>query len=257
MDKIKYVGIDQHQSTCLIAVHDAHGKRIKEEIVETCAEALRDFFGKLIGIVHVAVEVGTQSAWLYEILKSQVSSITVTDVRDHKRHGNKSDRIDAHKLANWLRLGVLKTVYQGDRNNRKLRDLAQGYLATVSDSIRVMNRIKALYRSWAIRCAGRDVYYKRNRDEWLSKFPIAESRMRAALYYAQLDLLKEQRKEIKKLFLKEARRYPIQKILRGIPGFGPNPFCFCHRSNWNTAPIPHTASTLVLQRSFRCDSIQF
>jgi hypothetical protein len=94
MDKIKYVGIDQHQSTCLIAVHDAHGKRIKEEIVETCAEALRDFFGKLTGIVHVAVEVGTQSAWLYEILKSQVSSITVTDVRDHKRHGNKSEAIE-------------------------------------------------------------------------------------------------------------------------------------------------------------------
>ena len=84
-----------------------------------------------------------------------------------------------------------------------------------------MNRIKALYRSWSIRCSGRDVYYKRNRDQWLSKFPISESRTRAVLYYAQLDLLKEQRKEIKKIFLKEARRNPIQKILRGIPGFGP------------------------------------
>lgn len=221
MDNIKYVGIDLHQSTCLIAVHDVHGKRITEEIVETCAEALRDFFSNLTGSIHVAVEVGTQSSWLYEILKSHVDSITVTDIRDHKRYGNKNDRIDAHNLANWLRLGELKKVYQGDRNNRKLRDLAHGYLATVSDSIRVMNRIKALYRSWSIRSAGRDVYYKRNRQDWLSKFPIAESRMRAALYYAQLDLLKEQRKEIKKTFLTEARRYPIQKILRGIPGFGP------------------------------------
>jgi transposase len=221
MLEIKYAGIDLHQSTCIIAVHNEHGKTISESIVETRAETLRDFFRGQSGVVHVVVEVGTQSAWLYEILKSQVSSITVTDVRDHKRNGNKNDRIDAHKLANWLRLGELKAVYQGDRNIRKLRDLAHGYLATVSDSIRVMNRIKALYRSWSIRCFGRDVYYKRNRDQWLSKFPIAESRMRAALYYAQLDLLKEQRKEIKKIFLKEARRYPIQKILRGIPGFGP------------------------------------
>jgi transposase len=142
-------------------------------------------------------------------------------VRDKKRKGNKNDRIDAHKLANWLRLGELKAIYQGDRNIRKLRDLAHAYLATVSDSIRTMNRIKALYRGWAIGCAGRDVYYKRNRQQWLSKFPIAESRIRANLYYSQLDLLKEQRKEIKKVFLKEARRYPIQKILRGIPGFGP------------------------------------
>ena len=221
MDKIQYVGIDLHQSTCLIAVHDQHGKAVMEIIIETCAERLRDFFRGLSGSVHVAFEVGTQSAWLYEILKSLVSSITVCDVRTNKRRGNKSDRIDAHKLASWLRLGELKAVYQGDRNVRKLRDLAHGYLATLSDSIRVMNRIKALYRSWSIRCAGRDVYYKRNRDQWLSKFPISESRMRATLYYAQLDLLKEQRKEIKKAFLKEARGHPVQKILRGIPGFGP------------------------------------
>lgn len=221
MDEIKYVGIDLHQSTCLIAVHDQHGKSQTEAIVETRAETLRDFFSGLSGAIHVAFEVGTQSAWLYEILKSIVITVTVCDVRDKKRKGNKNDRIDAHKLANWLRLGELKAIYQGDQNIRRLRDLAHGYLATVGDSIRTMNRIKALYRSWSIRCAGRDVYYKRNRLLWLAKFPIEESRIRANLYYSQLDLLKQQRKEIKKVFLKEARRYPIQKILRSIPGFGP------------------------------------
>jgi transposase len=221
MQENKYVGIDLHQSTCLIAVHNRDGKSLSEAIVETRAETLREFFSGMSGTIHVAFEVGTQSSWLYEILKSVVGSITVCDVRNHKRKGNKTDRIDANKLANLLRLGELKAVYQGDRNTRKLRDLAHGYLATVSDSIRMMNRIKALYRGWSIRCAGRDVYYKRNRNQWLSKFPIQESQIRANLYYSQLDLLKEQRKEIKKAFLKEARRYPVQKILRGIPGFGP------------------------------------
>jgi transposase len=220
MQEIKYAGIDLHQSTCVIAVHDQAGKALSESIVETEAETLRSLFHGMSGTIHVAFEVGTQSAWLYEILKPVVSSITVCDVRDQKKR-NKNDRIDAHKLSRWLRLGELKAVYQGDRNVRKLRDLAHGYLATVSDSTRVMNRIKALYRSWSIPCGGRDVYYKRNREEWLSKFPIRESGMRAGLYYAQLDLLKEQRKETKKAFLKEARRYPVQKILRGIPGFGP------------------------------------
>jgi transposase len=220
MQEIKYAGIDLHQSTCVIAVHDQAGKALSESIVETGAETLRSLFHGMSGTIHVAFEVGTQSAWLYEILKPVVSSITVCDVRDQKKR-NKNDRIDAHKLSRWLRLGELKAVYQGDRNVRKLRDLAHGYLATVSDSTRVMNRIKAVYRSWSIPCGGRDVYYKRNRQEWLSKFPIRESGMRAGLYYAQLDLLKEQRKETKKAFLKEARRYPVQKILRGIPGFGP------------------------------------
>jgi transposase len=84
-----------------------------------------------------------------------------------------------------------------------------------------MNRTKAIYRSWSIRCSGRDVYYKRNREQWLSKLPIVSSRLRAGFYYEQLDLLKEQRRDSKKIFLKEARRYPAERILRRIPGFGP------------------------------------
>lgn len=219
--EIKYAGIDVHQSTCLIEIQGSDGSALSQSVVKTEAEMLRSFFRGIGGTIHVAFEVGTQSAWLYEILRGEVTSVTVCDVRRHKKRGNKSDRIDAHKLATWLRLGELEKVYQGDRNTRRLRDLAHAYLATVSDSVRVMNRIKALYRSWAIDCGGRDVYYKRNREDWLSKFPIRESGIRAEIYYAQLDLLKEQRREIRKVFLKEARRYPAQKILRRIPGFGP------------------------------------
>jgi hypothetical protein len=73
MDNIKYVGIDLHQSTCLIAVHNAQGKVEAEEVVETKAETLRKFFVDLKGTIHVAFEVGTQSAWLYEILKGFAS----------------------------------------------------------------------------------------------------------------------------------------------------------------------------------------
>ena len=221
MDSIKYAGIDLHQSTCVIAIHDESGKVICEAVIATEAEALRSFLGGIGGTVHVAFEVGTQSGWLYQILKPVVCSVTVADIRKHKRRGSKTDRADAHELARLLRKGDLQAIYQGDANTRRLRDLAHAYLATVSDATRVMNRIKAVYRSWAIPCAGRDVYYKRNRESWLSRLPIVESRLRAGVYYQQLDLLKEQRKETKRIFLKEARRYPVERILRRIPGFGP------------------------------------
>jgi hypothetical protein len=32
-----------------------------------------------------------------------------------------------------------------------------------------MNRVKAIYRSWGIPCAGQRVYDARHREEWLSK----------------------------------------------------------------------------------------
>ena len=56
---------------------------------------------------------------------------------------------------------------------RTLRELARSYLTTTKDLTRVMSRLKAVYRSWAIPCAGRDVYYTRHRAEWLEKIKHA------------------------------------------------------------------------------------
>src|SRR5438105_9673266 len=75
------------------------------------------------------------------------------------KDGNKSDRIDARKLAELLRLDNLKPVYHGETGVRMLRELARSYLTIVKDLSRVMNRLKALYRSWAIPCwPGRLLY---------------------------------------------------------------------------------------------------
>jgi hypothetical protein len=73
------------------------------------------------------------------------------------KDGNKSDRIDARKLAELLRGNQLKPVYHGETGVRMLGELSRSYLTIVKDLSRVMNRLKAVYRSWAIPCAGRDV----------------------------------------------------------------------------------------------------
>lgn len=218
---IKYVGIDLHQSTCLIAVHDGLGKCIMQNLVETRERTIRSFFRGLEGTVHVGFEVGCQSAWLYEVIKPLVTSVTVCNARKLKSGGNKNDEIDANKLAVLLQAGMLESVYQGSPEMRRLRDVAHGYLAISQDLTRTMCRIKALYRGWSIPSAGRDVYYKRNREFWLQKLPTEESQFRAELYYGELDLLRQQKKEARKRLLRDSRRYPIQKILRKVPGFGP------------------------------------
>ena len=66
---------------------------------------------------------------------------------------------------------------------RALRELARSYLTTTKDLTRVMSLLKALYRSWAIPCAGRDVYYARYRKQWLATIPHAGVRRRAEHLY--------------------------------------------------------------------------
>jgi hypothetical protein len=84
-----------------------------------------------------------------------------------------------------------------------------------------MNRLKALYRSWAIPCAGTQVYAPRYRSEWLSKITEAGVRRRAELYYQQLDALRFLRQQARKELLAEGRKHSATKLLRQIPGIGP------------------------------------
>jgi len=80
-----------------------------------------------------------------------------------------NDRIDARKLAELLRTNQLKPVYHGEHGVRTLKELGRSYLTLTKDVTRVMNRIKALYRSWAIPCSGTTVYAPRHGAEWLAK----------------------------------------------------------------------------------------
>src|SRR5205823_10914210 len=67
-------------------------------------------------------------------------------------------RVDAQKLAELLRTNQVKPVYHGKHRTRALKELGRSYLTITKDVTRVMNRIKAVYRSWAIPCAGTSVY---------------------------------------------------------------------------------------------------
>ena len=95
--------------------------------------------------------------------------------------------MDARKLADLLRTGMLRPVYHGEHGLRTLRELGRSYQTLSQDLNRVMNRRKALYRGWGIPCAGTQVYAPRYREEWLQKIEHAGVRRRAELLYQQLD----------------------------------------------------------------------
>jgi hypothetical protein len=84
-----------------------------------------------------------------------------------------------------------------------------------------MNRLKAIYRSWAIPCAGQQVYAPRYRTEWLAKIREGGVRRRAELYYQQFDALAALRQQARRELLSEGRKYGVMKSLQQIPSIGP------------------------------------
>ena len=209
MNDAKYIGLDVHQATISAVVLDSTGRLVMESILETKAATILQFIDGLRGSLHVTFEEGTCAAWLHDLLKPHVTQVLVCDPRKNAllKEGNKNDRIDARKLASLLRAGLLSAVYHGENGVRTLKELARSYLAITQDLTRVMNRLKALYRSWAIPCAGERVYAPRHRSEWLAKITEAGVRRRAEFYYQQLDALQALRQQVRRDLLAESKKH--------------------------------------------------
>lgn len=223
MSGTKYIGMDVHKESISIAVMNSAGKTSMECVIETKAITIVQFFKGLHGDLRVTFEEGTWAAWLYELLKPHATEVLVCDPRKAAllRDGSKTDRIDARKLAELLRGNHLKTVYHGEHGLRTLKELVRSYLTISKDLGRVMTRVKAIYRSWAIPCTGKRVYAPRYRAEWLAKITDPGVHRRAEFYYQQLDALRILRQQVRCDLLMECKKHKAWPLLCQIPSMGP------------------------------------
>jgi hypothetical protein len=159
MNSEKYIGLDVHQATISVAVLDHTGKLVMECILETNAATILEFFAGLRGTLSVTFEDGTSAAWLHDLLRPHVARLLVCNPRKNAllKQGNKSDRIDARKLAELLRGNHLKSVYHGETGVRSARtgtqlsnhhqgsdpgnDSAEGFVSQLGDSLSGKRRL--------------------------------------------------------------------------------------------------------------------
>jgi len=214
--------MDVHGASIVIVVLNGAGKIVMQGVIETSAERVRSYLKQLRGKVYVTFEEGTQANWLHDVVRPLVTEVVVCDPRHNKlmQSGNKSDRVDALKLAELLRLGSLKAVYHGNNGVRTLKELVRTYDCLVSDTTRVMNRLKAIYRGRAMACKGHDIYRQDRRQQWLEKLREPGAKQRADFLYKQLGALKPLRHEAKGLMVKEARRQTAYPWLLSVPKLG-------------------------------------
>src|SRR5215472_14090872 len=147
MGRDKYMGMDVHQATTVVAVIDAEGKIVLETIVPTAAGAIRRLIESISGPLHVTLEETTQAEWLHDLLEGFVAEVVVCDPRRNKllAEGSKGDKADARKLAELLRTGMVRSVWHGRQTTRSLKEMVRSYETFAADTRRTMLRIKALY----------------------------------------------------------------------------------------------------------------
>jgi transposase len=115
--------------------------------------------------------------------------------------------------------GVKRKVYKKRGEFGALGHRAKAYTLLVSDSVRVQNRIKSLFRSRGVAVAGKGVFSRAEREAWLKKLPVS-ARPLAELLMQEQDGLLELRREAEKAMLAEARRHGAWRLVKSCPGLG-------------------------------------
>jgi transposase len=223
MSKLKYIGLDVHQASISVAVMEESGKVTMQSVIATRAASLLEFLAGLQGTLHVTFEEGTYSSWLYDLLVRRVSKVVVCNPRKNAllKKGNKSDRIDARKLAELLRGKLLSPVYHGESSTRTLQELARSYTTITVDATRVMSRLKAIYRGQAIPYGGKKLYTRKHRQQWLQQLKQPGLLHRAERLYQELDFLQQLRRQARQDLMLESQKHPVCERLRTIPFLGP------------------------------------
>ena len=223
MKRDKYMGMDVHQAMTVVAMMDGDGKVILETMVATEASAIIGLLESISGPLRVTFEETTQAEWLHEVMRHFVAEVVVCDPRHNKLlgEGSKGDKIDARKLADLLRTGMLRRVYHGNAVSRDLKQLVRAYETVTSDMQRTMVRIKAIYRARGIRTPGPGVYQPAQRQQWMELLQESGVRQRAGWLYDQLDHLRPLRRQAKQAVIGESRKHRAVKLLQTIPQLGP------------------------------------
>jgi len=223
MSDVKFIGLDVHKTSISAAVLDGSGKLIMQAVLLTNAAAVLGFVRGLRGTLRVTFEEGTHAAWLHRVLQSEVAEVVVCNPRKNAllKSGNKSDQIDARKLADLLRANLLKAVYHDDSRTLTLKELGRTYRSLTDDTTRVMRRLKALYRSLAIDTGGKKLYTRRHREQWLSQLKQPGQRYRAERMFEQFDQMKALRRQVRGDLIEEGHQHTATALLSSIPYVGP------------------------------------
>lgn len=214
----RYIGIDAHLKSCTIAIVGASGRRLREQVVETNGQALRQFLASLAGSKHICLEEGELSGWLHEVLSPVATELVV--VQPERRRGSKSDALDAWELADRLRQRDLKgMVFKAPGRFAGLRQAVHAQRVVTREMVRAKNRLRAVYRARGIQ-PDAEIYDARYRPAWLERLP-EHDQVLARHFSEHLDAVSATAKRAQAWLLQEARRYPVVRMIATAPGIGP------------------------------------
>ena len=220
---MNYIGADVDSKMTELAVR-RKGKIVARRRVPTSIRDIRQYLVEISGQTALAFEEGPMAHWMWRNLKDDVDRIVVCDPRRNKlitHDGDKTDAVDAAKLAELLEGGYLREVYHSDDDDRVLlKEWVSLYHDRVRDAVRQANKIRARCRMHGVRMPGSVLKNPDRRPEWLSLIQCPGLAGQLELLWLGFDAVAKQVSKARWQLELQSRRYEIIEMWRDIPGVG-------------------------------------
>jgi transposase len=231
--KTIHVGIDVHDKNWQVGQVHA-GLVLGNHSISGNSKELIDFFKKRYRGATLKC-VYESCAWGFN-LQRELSVAGIECIVVHagdvpgsdKEKKNKTDKVDAVRLARYHAAGLLKAIYVPDEELQKERNLMRFRKKLVGDLTRSKNRLKSL-----LKFQGIDIPENMDNSHWSKNFIkwIEEQAAKDRLLQDTLELMLEQVKLQRQLLLKAERKLRAlmssekyaakSKLLRSVVGIGP------------------------------------
>ena len=224
-----YVGLDLRSSVCQQAVVNADGSPGFSRGFPTSEKNLRDAFSGFGGGASVHMEAGEIAAWVHSIIKPLVGRVVVSHPRSLAwiaKDSNKTDAIDARKLAELLRLGMVHEVYcETDGGRQMFKHLVVHHEQLSREQARMKSKIKARLRTLGIIHKDARVFSGAGQAELFEAISSAEIKRMLGQMFAVLNQMIDMQEEAKQAMLRCAKQFREVSLLQTAPGVGPITAC--------------------------------
>ena len=224
-----YVGLDLGSSTFQQVAIKTDGSIKVNRSLTTSEANLRAAFADQHGEIQVHLEAGELAPWAAAVIGPLVTRVVCSHPKDNAwiaKDADKSDRVDAFKLAELLRLNRFKEVhYAPDQARRNFKQLVQHYDELTAQQARLKVKIKARLRMQGVMVTGERLFSSKGRQEVLTKVAAGDLRIAIKQLYEVLDQSVASQEQARLLMLRAARAFREIKLLRTVPGVGPIGAC--------------------------------
>lgn len=147
-----YIGLDVSLKTTAICIIDIKGKILQELVSPTDPKAILNAIASTgLNADLVALECGGTSHWLTKELKHLGLPAICIDARKMSAaisiKANKTDKNDAREIANAIRTGYYKEIYQKQDHTVEQQTLLTARRALIDQRTQLINCIRGIFRA--------------------------------------------------------------------------------------------------------------